>query len=203
MRQILPLLLLLTLGGAASIASAITISDEVTGSRSPTQVAAGPGVSVINGDFTITQDAPSPGSPNIGDGLNDYTSWNFDFGTDTDLVIGHVLSSARLTLSLQTTSGIDTDSFTLAGLAAIGPIEIRSLPVGFDGQVTLDLLDYYSSADILAQLAGGTYGTLAAVYEDDSIVSLARLELTTVPEPSILASLLISMVGVGIARKKK
>lgn len=193
-------LLVLVIYGTAS---AVTISDDVSGSRTPNQAPAGPSASVINGDFVITQPAPSPGSPNIGDGLNDTTSWEFDFGTDTDLVNGEVLSSALLTLSLQTTFGIDTDSFKLAELAAIGPIEIRTLAVGFDGQITIDLLDYYSSADILGQLVGGTYGKLEAIYEDDSIVSFARLELTTVPEPTVLALFATGIAGFNYRRRKQ
>jgi hypothetical protein len=188
--------------GAVSNASSITISDEALGSRTPNQTPAGESASVINGDFVITQVAPSPGSPNIGDGLNDTTSWSFDFGTDTNLVNGKILFSALLTLNLQTTFGIDTDSFTLAGLDAVGPVEIRSLAVGFDGQVSLDLLDYYSSADILAQLVGGVYGQLPVIYEDDSIVSFARLELTAVPEPGILALLGIGIAGISYQRRK-
>jgi len=193
----------LTLGVLAmGSSSATVIYAEASGSANPDPIIATATNSLTNGDFVITQDPLSCCSTLLGDGNNDDTAWVFDFGASADKVIGGTLASAMLTLTLQTTGGVVSDTIEIVGLGARAATEIRSLAGGFNGTITFDLLDYYSSASILTELGNPSAGQLSMIYEDDAIVSFASLSLQTVPTPASLALILIGVAGFGIRFRK-
>lgn len=166
-------------------AAAATITATASGSTTPSTTTV-PG-SIINGDFTITQLASSPGDSTLGNGLNEDTTWAFDFTSDPNFgsfSASVPLASALLTLTLTTTFGIDTDTVVIDGLPQFDSSAIRGLPVGVTQTVQLELLDYYSSGAILAAFSGGDFGKIPMIYSDDSIVSFARLTLAPVPLPA-------------------
>ncbi|MGD1808775.1 PEP-CTERM sorting domain-containing protein [Dapis sp. BLCC M126] len=195
--------LLCSLGAAVSLntlmvnnASAFTLSDSVSGNVSPPTVLAPS--TVTNGDFLIT--LGGRGSV-VGDGADDITSWIFDF-TDSPLDIPSPsnLESALFTLTITPRSGgIISDQFQIIGLDLITSPDIRTTPLGETNTVILELLDFYSSDQILGVFTGDINGQIPFEYRDDAIVSFASLDLTfkqvpgssSVPEPTSTLSLLI------------
>ena len=112
--------------------------------------------SVINGDFTITEDDDEPTGSIVGDGKNESTFWLFDFTKDPGYATFDTstpLASALLTLTLTPEDAlVSTDSVHLGGLPGIATPAIQDLPVGVTSTITIQLLDYYSSAQILGRL---------------------------------------------------
>lgn len=173
---------LVALPGAGS-ASAQTITDTAVGSDTPPQA---PGNQPVqNGDFLVNRNIAAP---TTGDGIDEHTTWLFDFTPDPDYPIPGPLLSAKLTLTLRPGNdgiitdfvGIMTDSSFSAYLGS-GPVNtplIQNLPLGVKSTVVLELLNYYNSADILAALAGNG-GRLPMLYHDDVILSFAKLELVS------------------------
>lgn len=96
------------------------------------------------------------------------------------------LTSALLTLTLTPKDeGITTDAVWMETLEVIGgnPIapEIQTLPVDVTSTITIELLDRlpsYTSAAILGILFGSLGGRISMRYNDDAIISSAKLELT-------------------------
>jgi hypothetical protein len=178
---------------------AVTITANVTGSSTP-PTAVFP-ESVTNGDFLLNGNHIST---LVGDGIDDVTTWNFDFTKDPNFrsfSLMESLTSAPLTLTLAPKDGlIVTDAVRVGDLPLITtPIQILS--VGETATITLNLLDYYSSSQILGAFTSAESGKLPMVYVDDAVVSFAKLELTdssptSVPEPtSALSSLLFGVLG--------
>lgn len=149
---------------------------------------------VTNGDFLIS----GRENTRVGDGKDERTDWTFDFTGDPNLSAlstTELLSSAKLTLTLTTCCKIETDKVTIRSLPSIETNLIMGLPRNTTQTVELELLDFYSSSDILGVLNKGTGGTLPMAYFDDAIVSFAQLELSdtstqSVPEPSAMLGLL-------------
>ncbi|WP_293152674.1 hypothetical protein [Okeania sp. SIO2C9] len=195
--------LLCSLGAAVSLnslmannASAFTLSDSVSGSVSPPTVLAPD--TVTNGDFFIT--LGGRGSV-VGDGADDITSWIFDF-TDSpfDIPSPSNLESAIFTLTITPRSnGIISDLFKIAGLDFKTSPDIRRTPLGETNTVILELLDFYSSDQILGVFTGDISGQIPFEYRDDAVVSFASLDLTfkqvpgssSIPESTSTLSLLI------------
>jgi len=153
----------------------MTISDTATGSSSPPITTSSP---LGNGDFLITTVEPDT-FPEVGDGINDHTSWRFIFTSDPDytrFTTSRQLSSALLTLTLTVNDiRIDTDSVNIMGLSAIS-IGAYELALGATTTLQIELLDFYKSSDIL-DIFNSNGGRIPMFYQDDAIVSFAQLDL--------------------------
>ena len=156
---------------------------------------------LTNGDFSI---APNPGATDkpVGDGGDEETTWTLDFTTDpgfSDFSTSDPLTSALLTLTLSTCCDVATDRLKISGLPAFETDLFTGLPPETTQTIDLNLLDFYSSNQILDALS--PTGTLAFKYEDDALVSFAQLELRnnsaqSVPEPfSPLSAIAIAVLG--------
>jgi hypothetical protein len=163
-----------------------TIFAEVTGSESPGVIEnASLEQTVTNGGFTIQRTAEGINTT-LGDGIDETTSWTFDFTGDPnfDNFPSTSLAFARLDLTLVPKSTlIIFDVVRIADLPDItSPPEFENLPVDASTTVQIDLLDYYSSDDIL-QVLSQEGGQIPMFYADDSIISSARLILTPDTQP--------------------
>jgi hypothetical protein len=183
----------------ARSASSGPITAEAHGSSSPTPSFSAP---LANGDFTIDTLYSFP----IGDGEDDWTTWTFDLAADPGFLsfpTARPLAVARLTLELTPGHGlVASDEVSIEGLAPIASSAIHGLPVGVTSTVELDLLAHYSSAEILGELDAGS-GALPMLYQDDAIVSYARLDLESVPEPASAVLLLLGGIILGLAAARR
>jgi hypothetical protein len=173
--------------GAAARAEAGLIIAQAVGSPSPTTAPVP--TPVINGDFTIAQPTVVSGNDVVGDGINEGTTWTLDFNPGyASFDATTPLTSALLTLTLTPGEAfVSSDTFAIATLPSINAPAVQGVSVGSTQTVQVQLLDYYTSSQILTRLTALS-GHLDFVYQDDAVVSLSRLELQTVPEPSTLIS---------------
>jgi hypothetical protein len=194
---------------ASGLAVAGTISGSVTGSGSPVTDNF-PNV-VVNGGFTIAATAPSV----VGDGIDDETTWTIDFNGHPNFgsfntAIPLTLATLNLTLHPVSTGtgqqGITDDRVGIPpGNLYINTPAITGLPVGVTSPVSLDLLSFFTSAEILAVFTANN-GTIPMVYGDDAIVSFAEVTLSNevVPEPSTWLLLSAGMgVIVAVGRRRR
>ena len=196
----------LTAGSARAVAvSGVTVTDTVTGSLTPEAKSIAWTAEenwVKSGGFTYTDiNRGTAGTyATLGNGVDDKVTWSFDFTKDSAWATfpqTGILDLARLTLTLTPKNLlINTDTVQIVGLPGIGTSVIRDLPVNQTKTVSLNLLDSYTSSQILGKLNANS-GSLPMAYSDDAIVSLAELELTArpVPEPGSLALLAVGSVG--------
>jgi hypothetical protein len=172
------------------------------GSPSPTTVPVP--TPVINGDFTIAQPTVVAGNNVVGDGINEGTTWTLDFNPGyASFDTTTPLTSALLTLTLTPGEAfVSSDTFAIATLPSINDPAVQGLSVGSTQTVQVQLLDYYTSSQILTRLTALS-GHLDFIYQDDAVVSFSRLELQAVPEPSTLASAGIGgLIGCGVACRR-
>ncbi|MDY6785009.1 MAG: PEP-CTERM sorting domain-containing protein [Cyanobacteriota bacterium] len=186
-------------------AAAITIS--ATASGSPTPQITTDGTPVVNGDFLIKPNSPTI-TPIVGDGVDESTTWTFDFTEDTNFPFfstSGALRSAFLTLELAgADTSIITDTVQIEGLPLIVTDVIQELPLNSTSVVTLELLDFYSSNSILQAFESGEFGQLSMRYTDDAVVSFAKLELVSTPEPaSALGLFTLGTLGTVSVLKRK
>ena len=155
-----------------------TITATASGSQTPA-TATRP-ETVINGDFEISGNNEL--APIVGDGLDEFTSWTFDFTQDSKVLAfqgAESITGAKLTLELKATGGVNTDVTGIEGLPKYvdSPV-IKNLPLNEISTIEIDLLDTYTSEEILGALQGGDFGKFGMYYDDDAIVSQASLELS-------------------------
>ena len=137
-----------------------------------------------NGAFTIIHtDKYQDSWRCVGDSLNEYTEWTFDFTSKfSDDLLLQSLQSAILTLNIIFVVGIDSDSVYPEALEAKSIKEIRrDLPVPpwpdrYSATVKFDMLDYWTPEEILEVLDDGD-GEIEMIYKDDALVYRARLAL--------------------------
>jgi hypothetical protein len=156
----------------------LTITATASGSLRP-RMASFP-ATVTNGDFTIAGNAIAA---LVGDGVDEQTTWTFDFTGDPDFSSFSTslpLASAPLTLTLRPMDPLITsDIFRIEGLGNVSTHEIQGLPPDrLPHTVQLELLNFYSSAEILGVLTANA-GRIPMLYADDAIVAFAQLDLTS------------------------
>jgi hypothetical protein len=186
MRRLLAVMAMLLLAGAGR-AGAESIVACATGSATP-KTATAPG-SIVNGDFTISQSGIIDGNSVVGDGINEVTTWTLDFnpGGYASFDTALPLASALLTLTLTPGEAfVSSDTFAILGLPSINSSAVQDSKVDMTQTVQIQLLESYTSAQILDDLKSLS-GRLNFEYQDDAVISFASLELQTVPEPSSLA----------------
>jgi hypothetical protein len=160
----------------------ISISAEVSGSATPEQVPnATTGDSITNGDFTILAGRDNS---TIGDGIDEITTWDFDFSADpqfSNFPTSGTLESARVTLTLTPKAAlVSGDIIRISGLADINPPAYAELTQDTTSTVEVELLDFYSSEEVLGALTSDS-GQITMVSLDDTIVSEAELFLAAMP----------------------
>lgn len=188
---------------------AVAITAVATGSSSPRPGSIGG--TLWNGDFFI-QDGAGTTNTGAGDGIDESTSWLFDFRTDSDFgsfaTAAAPLATAFLTLELTSKDSLDvTDFFRLGGLTPFGgcgtcsPVDMSlfDLPTGATQIMQIQLLDYYTSNDLLT-VFDNNFGMVSAQYGDDAIVSYASLHLARVPEPFTILLFGVGLIGIYLAK---
>jgi hypothetical protein len=159
-----------------------TISAEAIGSPTPERLRdASLEDTIINGDFVISRSAEGENTT-LGDGIDEQTTWTFDFSEDPDFAVfptAGSLASARLTLTLTPTSQLTTfNTIKIEGLSSISPGQFQNLPTGTTTTIQLELLDFYASERILEILNQDGQGQIPMFYSGGATASSARLDLT-------------------------
>ncbi|NJN13670.1 MAG: hypothetical protein HC815_39590 [Richelia sp. RM1_1_1] len=173
-----------------------TITATASGSQTPS-TATRP-EKVINGNFEISGN--NERAPIVGDGLDERTWWTFDFTHNPDISAfqrAQSITSATLTLKLNPRLGVATDTTGIEGLRYVLSSKITNLPLQKVSTITINLLDTYSSEEILNALQKGEFGKFRMYYDDDAIVSFASLKLTgkVLPQDLELKSLRADVTG--------
>jgi hypothetical protein len=157
-------------------------SAEAIGSPTPDQLQdASLEDTITNGDFVIGRAEGE--NTTLGDGIDEQTTWTFDFSQDPDFAVfptADSLASARLTLTLTPTSPLITfGTVKIEGMSAIKPAQFQNLPINTTSTIQLELLDFYTSERILEILSRDSQGQIPMFYSGGATVSLARLDLTS------------------------
>ncbi|NEP36856.1 MULTISPECIES: PEP-CTERM sorting domain-containing protein [unclassified Moorena] len=178
-----------------ALASRLDLTAEAIGSSTPSTILnPSIGQTLQNSDFTIEKN----GDKILGNGIDEQTSWSFDF-SDLATSINDVLQ-AELTLDLTPNNVlITTDVFGIIGLDTILIAPLSNLSVGTKQSLSLNLLEFYDSGEIV-NVFNANSGKIPVFYGDDAIVSGAKLSLSTgerVPEPaSTLGILALGALGI-------
>lgn len=217
----------LALAASAAIALAAALPAQAINISATATAASGqPGtvdntLNLQNGDFLIRAN-PAAGAGHVtGDGVDEATSWAFDFTTDPQYAAFMAtggLVEARLTLTLNTKFFINgvgpvTDAaFPSDGSAGLFPQWV--LPSFINGTFGTFSRGTISTS-LVSQVgmdAGQLFGWLQGYnglfpmwYADDAIVAEARLLLVSapVPEPGSAALLLAGLLGTGAVLRRR
>ena len=145
---------------------------------------------------------------NQGSKVTEITHWTFDFTNDPNLSQfpnGGTLNKALLMLTLSPRNTlITTDSTGIPGVKQLKISDSSGVPsIGTTGTITFDLLDFgFTSADILGAFNNPDTNVIPWFYQNDAIISFAKLELYAVPEPlTILGAGTAIAFGTGFKRK--
>ena len=212
---------LLSLIGALSlfpvIASATSITASVTNPGTGTGQLADINDTFVHGPFTISYagDPNSFGSTEdvtAGDGLDESWDWSFDYRDAYDPLVFNaatVLSKAELTLKLVGNSQqVQAGGSENARILWLSTFSVLFPAVDQEITATFDLLDYYTSAQVMERFVSTDYdgtGTIRMRFLDDAVVNYAELSLTTaaVPEPATLLLVGLGLAGLGFMRQRK
>jgi len=109
------------------------------------------------------------------------------------------LTLAKLQLTLTPTNSlITTDTVRFGDLMPTITSPIQDLPVGVTETISINLLDFFTSDEILNVLFSGG-GLIPMKYQDDSIVSFAQLDLSNDPRSSVPEpGLTVGLVALGV-----
>ncbi|GEM_PF-6586422 len=181
---------------AQNTSTKVTITATVSGSQTP-PTATRP-EKVINNNFEISGN--NERAPIVGDGLDERTWWTFDFTHNPDISAfkrAESITSATLTIELNPRLGVNSDTVGIEGLRYVISPKIKNLPLDKVSKITINLLDTYSSEEILGALQKGEFGNFRMYYDDDAIVSFASLKLTgkVLPEDLRLKTLRADTTG--------
>jgi len=137
---------------------------------------------VTNGNFTIT-DVGGITNTGTGDGIDEITTWTFDFTGDPQFDAFNPLVpfiSAPLTVELTRKGDLfftDTIGIDVKGLSAITDFFPRFvIQKNATKRYHLNLLDFYTPTDLMTVFTDHG-GRIPMLYADDSVVSSAKLEL--------------------------
>lgn len=185
--------------GAGVARADFVISASAHGSTTPGLVAGS--LDEQNGDFLIHA---NPQAPWTGDGVDEATTWTFDFAQDAGYGAftgaGSPITSAVLTITLTQfyPEGPVTD--------LVRPMDLfpninmpHFLHAGETGSISFELLDYYSASDVEGFMTSRS-GLFPMIYADDAIVSSASLVITKVPSPGTIG--LLGLGGLLIIRRR-
>jgi hypothetical protein len=196
----------------------VTITDSVTNPGTAIGTVSGLDDAFIYGDFTIrysgsvwTGDAEDV---SVGEGLDESWDWSFDYTGLYDPSVFNestVLSSALLTIRLTANSAqVDPGDSEYLRILWLDNFALPAFTkVDEEEEFVVDLLDYYSSAQIMERFMSTSYdgtGTIPMRFIDDAVVNYAELSLTTspVPPPAAIVLLGSGLAGLaGIRRKFK
>lgn len=169
---------------------AVQITAEANGSDTPATSADQSAV-IQNGDFQIFRTNPLPVGNSgflMGDGINEFTRWTLDFTQDPNFALFDLsfpITSADLFLKLIPkdpefiTDFVRINSQPFINIASAVPAFTIGTPI----DIHVNLLLFYSS-DIIRNLLMTGAGLISMRYEDDAILTQAKLTLSNdIPEP--------------------
>ncbi len=165
-------------GGKVEATHTVTITAEANGDLPPLPPPLD--CPYINGDFTISLVAANV--PPCGDGNNEVTAWTLDFTNEDNFqeCFEGVLTSAKLTLTL-TPLGVLPGTDTV-GIVGLGPIpgfpQTFAFGVSSSNFPPLELIPGVYTGPAILGVYTANGGKIPTGYQDDAIVSFARLELT-------------------------
>jgi len=164
----------------------LKISSTAIGSNNLTPIP--PDQQLINNDFLITSNN-SRLNRATGDGEDELTEWNFDFKLDPNwlfFILNKSIKSAIMTLTISPKHpDIATDRLKInySNLSDIRVLEIQQAEVGQTKTIEFDLLNNgYTSENILRVLRDND-SIIPMHYQDDAIISFAKLEIFQNIEP--------------------
>jgi hypothetical protein len=206
------------LGLMASAQAATISATAVAKSAQPTPIDVN--LDMQNGDFRIAANPAAGPGHFTGDGVDETTTWAFDFTGDPDyaqFISDGQIVAARMSLTLNTAFFVNgvgpiTDrTFPSNGVLSVFPLWvmpefISGTPGSYSsGSIGVSLLTVGMPAADLFNYLVANNGLFPMVYGDDAIVTEARLALVSapIPEPGTYALIALGLAGVGVAARRR